>query len=157
MLPRVRLATLDEAPLVHATMIASFEEYRTLLVVPSSAHTETIDDVRSSMEKGGAVIASFSSDESPAGCARFRVDPDALYVGRVAVLPAHRRRGVASAMMRFLEGHAGERKRDTIRIIARESLPGNVELYRGLGYEIVKVAPHPRGPDREVWMQKRLA
>jgi ribosomal protein S18 acetylase RimI-like enzyme len=140
--------------MVHATMLASFAEYANVLSVPSSAHGESLDDVRIAMQRGGAVLA--FSGQSLAGAARYRVDPDALYVGRVSVLPEHRRRGIASAMMHFLERHAGSLDRSIIRVIARESLPSNVELYRRLGYDVAKVVPHPRGPDREVWMQKKL-
>jgi len=77
-----------------------------------------------------------------------------LYVGRVSVLPSHRRRGVASAVMRFLEGVAAERGLAAIRIGVRDSLPSNVGLYQSLGYELVSIDPHPRGADR-VWTMKK--
>jgi len=150
----VRFATTDEVPIVHATMRAAFAEYDGLLAVPSSAHTESVDDMRAAMERGGAVLAFWEGDV--AGSARYRVDPDVLYVGRVSVLPTYRRRGVARAMMQFIEDLGPALQRDRVRVIARESLPGNVELYRQLGYDVVKVAPHPRGPDRECWMEKQL-
>jgi ribosomal protein S18 acetylase RimI-like enzyme len=154
MVPSVRLATLDDAALVHAIMRAAFAEYVGVLLVSSSALGESVADVRVAMEKGGAVIG-FMKDE-PVGSARFRLDPDSLYVGRVAVLPTHRRRGIASAMIRFIEEHAPVLGREAIHIVARESLPSNIELYRALGYELVSITPHPRGPDREYAMQKRL-
>jgi ribosomal protein S18 acetylase RimI-like enzyme len=135
-------------------MREAFAEYEGILAVPSSAHGESVDDVRSAMQRGGAVLAFWEGNV--AGSARYRVDPDVLYVGRVSVLPAYRRRGVARAMMRFLEQLGPTVERDRVRVIARESLPGNVELYRALGYRVVKIAPHPRGPDRECWMEQQL-
>lgn len=135
-------------------MRQAFAEYEGVLLVPSSAHAESVEDVRAAMERGGAVLAFWEGNV--AGSARYRVDPDVLYVGRVAVLPAYRRRGVARAMMLFIEELGPTVGRDRVRVIARESLPGNVELYRQLGYHLVKVAPHARGPDRECWMEKQL-
>jgi ribosomal protein S18 acetylase RimI-like enzyme len=130
----------------------AFAEYAGVLVVPSSAHAETVVDVRAAMVEGGAVLA--FCEGKPVGSARFRIESQEMYVGRVAVLPTHRRRGVASEMMRFLENHATALGRDAIRIAVRESLPGNVAFYRALGFEIVAVKDHPRGPDREYGMRK---
>lgn len=149
----VRLAAAEEAAHVHSLMLRAFAEYLGTLAVASSAHHETVDDVRAAMNEGGAVIA--FSDGSAAGSARFRIESNALYVGRVAVLPAYRRRGVATAMMRFLEDRARALGLGAVRIIARESLPGNVQFYRALGFEVTAIKPHPRGPDREYHMLRR--
>jgi ribosomal protein S18 acetylase RimI-like enzyme len=135
-------------------MRSAFDEYRGGLAVESSAHAETLDDVLDGMRSGGAVLA-FDGD-TPIGSARFRVEEDDLYVGRVSVLPAYRRRGVASAMMRFLDRVAAERGRPSIRIQVRDSLPNNVGLYRALGFEVVSIDPHPRGKDRVWTMRKRV-
>jgi len=145
---RVRLAILDEAPLVRRIMQAAFAEYQGTLPVDSGAHTETVDDVLAVMRRGGAVLA--HDDAEPVGSARYTLEAEAVYVGRVAVLPSHRRRGVASAMMLFLEDIARQEQRPRIRIGVRDSLPSNVGLYQALGYVLVSIDPHPRGPDR-VW------
>ena len=142
----VRLAQPGEAEIVHRIMQAAFAEYQGALPVDSGAHTETVDDVRRAMDEGGAVLA-LDADE-PVGSARFRIEAEGLYVARVSVLPQYRRRGVASAIMRFVEqlGRSGSR----VRIGVRDSLPSNVGLYRSLGYQVTSVEPHPRGPD-QVW------
>jgi ribosomal protein S18 acetylase RimI-like enzyme len=101
-------------------------------------------------------VLAFSGDQ-PVGAARYSHLPEALYVGRVAVLPSHRRQGIASAMMRYLEALAPSLGHDTISIGVRESLPSNVLLYQSLGYEITSIDPHPRGPDRSLSMRKRVA
>jgi ribosomal protein S18 acetylase RimI-like enzyme len=139
---------------VHRIMRAAFAEHQGVLPVDSGAHTETVDDVRQVMARGGAVLA-LDGDE-PIGSARYTLEPDALYVARVSVLPTHRRRGVASAMMRFLEAMAPSTGRAVVRIGVRDSLPSNVGLYRSLGYEVAGVEPHPRGPDRVLTMTRRV-
>jgi ribosomal protein S18 acetylase RimI-like enzyme len=139
---------LDEAPLVRDLMRAAFAEYLGVLPVESGAHTETVDDVLTVMRRGGAVRA--YDAELPVGTARFLSEPDALYVGRVAVLPSHRRQGIASAIMLYLETVARSYEKSRIRIGVRDSLPSNVGLYQALGYDVLSIDPHPRGADR-VW------
>jgi len=151
----VRLASIDEAPLVRAIMRKAFAEYLGALPVESGANAESLEDVSAAIRAGGAVLA-FAGDEAIAS-ARFTPVHGGLYVGRVAVLPTHRRRGVASTVMRFLEDVAAGQGRHAILIEVRDSLPGNVELYRSLGYELVSIDPHPRGPDRVWSMRKSVA
>jgi ribosomal protein S18 acetylase RimI-like enzyme len=133
-------------------MRQAFAEYAGVLPVESGAHAESLEDVEQAMAAGGAVLAFV--DDLPVGSARFTSEDADLYVGRVAVLPSHRRRGVASAIMRFLEGVAAGRGLAAIRIGVRDSLPSNVGLYQALGYELVSIDPHPRGADR-VWTMKK--
>jgi ribosomal protein S18 acetylase RimI-like enzyme len=135
-------------------MLQAFAEYAGALAVESSALVETVDDVVSMMRQGGAILAFASNSQDAVGSARFKLEPGTLYVGRVAVLPTHRRLGIGSAMMRFLERVAMVHARDSITIQVRDSLPSNVGLYRSLGYTVARIDPHPRGPDR-VWTMKR--
>jgi ribosomal protein S18 acetylase RimI-like enzyme len=134
-------------------MLAAFAEYAGVLPVESSALAESVQDVRTAMQQGGALLA-FARNHDPVGSARFKPEPGALYVGRVAVLPTHRRQGIGSAMMRFLESVAAAHGRDTITIQVRDSLPSNVGLYQSLGYSLKSIDPHPRGPD-QVWTMTR--
>lgn len=133
-------------------MREAFAEYAGKLPQESGALRESLDDVRKAMADGGAVLAFIEYE--PVASARYLVEEDALYVGRVAVLPAYRRRGFASAVMLFLEHVARQNGRSTMHIGVRESLPSNVALYRKLGYQEVKREPH--GADRSITMLKRL-
>jgi ribosomal protein S18 acetylase RimI-like enzyme len=150
----VRVATVEEASLVRDIMIAAYAEHQGALPVDSGAHGETVDDVLTDMRQGGAVLA--MDGDLSVGSARYLPEDGYLYVGRVAVLPSHRRRGVASAMMRFMEEVALRVGRGELRVGVRESLPSNAELYRSLGYDVLSIDPHPRGPDRTLTMVKRL-
>ncbi len=140
----VTLATIDDAPLVHRIMIAAFEEYRGVLEPPSSTHNETVEDVRRAFDAGGATLAWV--DDEAVGSARFQPRPNYLYVGRVSTLPDWRGRGIASALMTFLAGHARTLALPEVRVEVRLSLPSNVALYRRLGFHTVSEQPHPRGP-----------
>src|SRR5690242_11414643 len=77
----VRLATPEDAELMHQVMRRSFAEYLGVLRVPSSAHAETIADVRRALAAGGGALAWLEG--ACVGSARFALEPDVLYVGRV--------------------------------------------------------------------------
>jgi ribosomal protein S18 acetylase RimI-like enzyme len=83
--------------------------------------SETVDDVRAAIAKGGAVLA--WEDGEAVGSARYQWYPDHLYIGRVAVIPAYRGKGVGSALMRRIEEIARERGCGEIRLGVRMSLP----------------------------------
>ena len=108
---------------------------------PSSVLKETKADFTARLkdetcfivESDGRLIASMF-------CA---VDADALYVGRLAVAPAFRRRGLANALMEAAKDEARRRGARRITLGARISLPGNVALFRRHGFVIVRETCHP--------------
>jgi len=140
---RITEATLDDAPLVYDIMQAAFAEYLGTLYPPSSAHDETIDDVIHVMNQGGAVLA-WEGDRA-VGSARYTFEDDHCYIGRVAVLPDQRGRGIASSMMLYIEEIAREHHSPRCEIAVRMVLESNIELYRRLHYEVVEIYVHPRG------------
>ena len=85
------------------------------------------------VEDGGTLIASMF-------CV---VDGDALYVGRLAVAPAHRRRGIANALMEAAKDEARRRGCKRITLGARIALPGNLALFRRHGFAVVRETCHP--------------
>ena len=53
----VRLASMDEAPLVRSIMRQAFAEYAGALPVESGANAESLDDVVAAMREGGRTRA----------------------------------------------------------------------------------------------------
>ncbi len=84
------------------------------------------------------------------------IHPECLYVGRVAVLPSHRKRGIGSLVMRYMEDVARSVNRTRMQIGVRLSLPGNVVFYERLGYRVVEVHDYPGGTDQHAAMVKLL-
>ena len=142
----VRLTVVDgdEAALVRRLMLAAFEEFRGTLEPPSSALDETVEETRRAIDAGGAAVAWVG--EEAVGSARFLSREKYLYVGRLAVLPAFRGRGIAAALMGLMEEQARLRGLPEVRVEVRLSLPGNVAFFRRLGFRTVSEQPHPRGP-----------
>jgi len=151
---RIEFASADDAHLVHRIMRDAYAEYDGVLTPPSGAVSETVEDVRAAMAKGGAVLAWDGAEA--VGSARYEWHPDYLYVGRVAVIPAYRGQGIGSALMRRIEELARDQGCGEIRLGVRMALPGNLAFYQSLGYEVVKIEPHPKGGDDVAWMGKRL-
>lgn len=68
---------------------------------------------------------------------------DALYIGRLAVRPDLRRRGVATALMQAALAEARATGAARVTLKARIALASNVALFRGLGFAIVSEDRHP--------------
>jgi|GEM_PF-1058182 len=151
---RIALATADEAPLALRIMQEAFAEYEGVLNPPNGAIRETVEDVVRAMIEGGNVLV--WQETTPVGSARFRLLPDHLYIGRVAVLPSHRGKGIASALMGYMETIARAVGLSEIRLRTRAQLERNLSLYRRLGYEVVQITRHPNGPDEIVLFTKKL-
>jgi ribosomal protein S18 acetylase RimI-like enzyme len=142
--PRLTLVNGDDAALVRQIMLDSFAEFRGTLEPPSSALDETLEDTRQAIDAGGAALAWLG--DAAVGSARYLPRPDYLYVGRLAVLPAYRGRGIAAALMTALEDQARHLGLPEVRVEVRLSLPGNVAFFRRLGFQTISEQPHPRGP-----------
>jgi GNAT superfamily N-acetyltransferase len=76
---------------------------------------------------------------SVAGAVRAALVDDWLHVGRLAVHPAFRRRGLASALMGAVQTWGAEHGADHAVLQVAEGNSGALALYAGLGY-----APHHR-------------
>jgi ribosomal protein S18 acetylase RimI-like enzyme len=152
---RITLATTADAALVHRLMWQAFGEYDGVLEPPTGALAESVADVEAAIAAGGAVLV-WQGDVAVAS-ARFQPEADHLYVGRVSVPPAYRGKGLARAVMTFLEEYGRRLGLPEARVGVRRNLPGNIALYERLGYVIVREEPHPRGPAyTSVTMAKRL-
>lgn len=129
---RIRLAEPSEAELVHALMLRAFAEYASF-PNPSSALRESIDDVRSSMARGGALLA--FDGANAVGSARFHAG-DELELLRLAVVPEERERGIGGAIADRVEAIARERGYDAIRVYARSQQPDNRPWWIARGYVV---------------------
>jgi GNAT superfamily N-acetyltransferase len=149
-------ATPGDAPLVHRLMLAAYSEYRDTLVPASSAFAESTDDVRHAIAAGGAVIACW--DGEPVGCGRFKLAPDraCMEVGRLAVLPEHRGRGLATQMLAWFEARAATLRIPTVILGVRLNLPRNIALYERAGYQAYEYEDRPGYGRVSVWMRKHV-
>ncbi len=155
----VRPATIEDAPTILAITRAAFDQFRNQLDPPSGALDETLEELIESafQPDHGATLAFVRG--VPTGALRWSVQAQRayLYIGRVAVLPAYRRQGVASALMGWAERHARALGLPAVQFGVRLHTPENIRFYQGLGYDVVEYAQHS-GYDQPTfaWMRKAL-
>jgi len=136
----VRLADgmtpIDE---LHRLVLAAFGELA--IDPPSSVLHETAADFARRLAVETTFVA-HAADVliGSVFCARKN---DALYVGRLAVHSAWRRRGVASALLDAAKQEARRIGAARVTLSARISLHGNVSLFRRHGFVITAEQCHP--------------
>ncbi|MDJ0961698.1 MAG: GNAT family N-acetyltransferase [Acidimicrobiia bacterium] len=69
------------------------------------------------------------------------------YVSVVAVIPGHRRKGLATALICACASRFSSQQLREIRIDAFEDSPAAVECYRALGFEIIERIPDPESKE----------
>ncbi len=149
----IRPATMADAPVLAATIVAAFEEYRGRLEPPSAALDETPDSIRHELasDYGGALAL---LDGHAVGCVLFRPEGADLYFGRLSVLPTHRGRGIAAALVHAVETEAVRRGCPGVVLGVRIALPENQEVFTRLGY--AEIARHAHtGYDAPIWIEMR--
>ena len=136
----LREASEADAETVAALLRAAFEEYRGKLDPPSGAHNETAELVREKLEYSRAVLA--LAGEVPAGCVFYETPEGYTYFSRLAVLPAYRRRGLARALIEYVEEQARALGRPRVRLGVRLALPRQRTYYERLGYRAIHALTH---------------
>jgi predicted N-acetyltransferase YhbS len=137
----VRQATSEEIPALVAVIHAGFEEYRERLNPPSGAHKDTIESVQKKLMTASAGIAIV--DERMVGCIICEPRADHLYLGRLAVLPSHRRYGIGKKLIVWGEARARELGYNQTQLHVRLALQNNMSYFEHLGYRVLSYACHP--------------
>jgi ribosomal protein S18 acetylase RimI-like enzyme len=126
----------ERTDIVHELTQRAFAPYATL-ARPSGALAETVDDVHADLAAGGGLLAYDDDWDTPLGALRWRLEDEHLWVKRVAVDPAHQRRGVGDFLMDACRGVCHAYGRDRIRLGVRHALPDNQAWYERRGYQRV--------------------
>ncbi|WP_141430612.1 N-acetyltransferase [Bacillus sp. 03113] len=142
----IKLAAEEDIPIVHKLMLEAFEEYR-FIDVPSSALNESLETLQLSFKNGSENALLCLVKGLPIGSSRFTLKDDSLYFSRVSVSPNARGKGVAKAMLLWLEKYANDHCKNKMECRVRASLTKNISLYESLGYFVSKeeVVKNPNG------------
>jgi len=122
---------------------------------PSGALGETTASVAAKLAEGGGAGAEVAG--ALVGVVLCAEQDDALYIGRVSVVPAWRGRGIARALLAAGEAEARRRGLERMTLRVRLTLEDNQRLFAGFGFAPVGQGAHPgyREPTFLV-MEKRL-
>jgi ribosomal protein S18 acetylase RimI-like enzyme len=138
---QIRPAAPAEAEVLLDVMRKAFAEYRGVLKPESSVFIETATLISEKLAAGGGFLA--VENERPVGCIIAEAKDDHGYLGRLAVDPALRRRGLARRLMVAGEGFVRDRGFLSVEVQVRIALIGNIALFRSLGYRETARKSHP--------------
>jgi ribosomal protein S18 acetylase RimI-like enzyme len=137
----LRAAARADANVLLEAMRRAFAEYRGVLVPESSVFVETESLIAEKLAAGGGFLA--LEGENPVGCIIAEEKDGRGYLGRLAVDPTLRRRGLAGRLMSAGEGFARARGLRIAEVQVRIALTGNIALFRSLGYRETARRSHP--------------
>lgn len=139
-----------DADLILHIMLQAFDEYRTE-EVPSSALDETAEMITAEISNGELALIG-CVDGRGAAMVRFQLKDDFLYFYRLSVTPEYQGKGLAKALLAFLEHYAAQHRIPEIQCKVRMNVPRNLKLYESIGYSISKeeTVTKPTGEELQV-------
>ncbi|MFL0583929.1 GNAT family N-acetyltransferase [Solibacillus silvestris] len=104
---------------------------------PSSALNETEDSILTELKKGTEMFGVYDNNELIA-LVKCVLNKEYIYFSRLSVLPENQGNGVATNLVKYLEGYAMQNNIFVSVCKVRKSEKNNISLYSKLGYKIVK-------------------
>lgn len=132
-----------DCPAVLTVLQESFAPYLKLLTPPSGVTQETVETLRQKVETETLLVAEV--DGRVVGCLFFTThhsQPDTLYFGRLGVLPANQKQGIAQQLVGQVEQAAKEGGFAQVELAVRIVLPDNIRFFESMGYEIAEAKAH---------------
>jgi ribosomal protein S18 acetylase RimI-like enzyme len=140
----IRPAAPAEADVLLEVMRRAFAEYRGVLKPESSVFVETAAVIAEKLAAGGGFAA--VENDRPVGCIIAEANGKRGYLGRLAVDPTMRRRGLARRLMLTGEGFVRDRRLKSVEVQVRIVPTGNIALFQSLGYRETARGCHPGYP-----------
>jgi GNAT superfamily N-acetyltransferase len=137
-----RPLAVADAPGVLAVIHAAFRAQPVPTNPPSGALRETVESIAAGIAAGGGAGIE-AGGHWVAVVLWAEEGADALHLGRLAVLPAWRRRGLARALVAATEEEARRRGRARLTLGVRLALEGNRRLFAACGFAQVGTTCHP--------------
>jgi GNAT superfamily N-acetyltransferase len=152
----IREAAPDELEIVHEITQQAYAEQRDR-IGETSVYRETPAQLAERQEQGWVLLLA-EVDGQAAGAARITRRDGQLYMGRLAVLPQQRRRGIGQALVSACEAWGRAWGLPSIQLGAREAVPQNQRFYEQLGYQAGERRELDSSPGAYFcWMHKSLA
>jgi GNAT superfamily N-acetyltransferase len=151
----IRPLTSADAAAAIALIHLAFSTQSVQTDPPSSALRDTPQTIAAQIATGGGACA--PTGTSLAGIVLWTERDGGLYVGRLAVAPAWRGRGIARALLTAAEQHATHRSLARVHLSTRLALLDNRRLFAAYGYHECELHAHPGYlAPTSVTMEKRL-
>ena len=155
MSPTPREARTTDAAAIAALVRSAFAAQSRPTNPPASALKETETTIAEHLAHGGGAVV--ESDDQLIGALLWSDEDGGLYLSRLSVHPAHRRRGIARALIAEAEREARRRGLGLMHLGTRLVLEENRRLFRSCGFEETTRHRH-EGFDEPTWvrMERRL-
>jgi GNAT superfamily N-acetyltransferase len=139
-----------------AVVRAAFAAYEGKLVPESGALSETVETLRGRLASSERAAVALRAGRI-VGAAFYRPERGEVYIGRLAVLPEFRGRGIAGRLIARIEAFARRGGVPALSLRVRIALPDNVRLFTRLGFREVSREAHPGfAKPTSIRMEKRL-
>jgi GNAT superfamily N-acetyltransferase len=136
----LRPAAVADAAVVATLVRAAFAAQPVPVAPPPSALRETVESVAAHLQAGGGAVA--EAERAIVGALLWAERDGSLYLRRLAVDPAWRRRGVARALLAAAEAEARRRGLGRLRLSTRLVLAGNRRLFAAVGFRETALGRH---------------
>lgn len=137
---RIRAGAAADAAAMAAVIVRAFASYTVRLDPPPSALNETAGTIGARLADELALVA--ECDGRIVGCVLIAPGPE-VYIGRLAVDPAWRGRGIARALIAAVEAEGRLRRARALTLGVRIALPENQRLFAACGFREVAREAHP--------------
>lgn len=127
---------VNDAQQIIEVIHAAFKRYE-MDTMPSSALVETEKTIESELQQGVLIFGAYVNKQL-VGIIKVLRQKDYFYFSRLSVLPAFQGKGIASALIDYIEKRALQENSHNVRCKVRKSETNNIRLYNKLGYEITK-------------------
>ena len=122
---------------------AAFAPYTDALQPPSGVVRETEQTLKEKLATNTLLIA--KDDNKMVGCVFYmphQGHPQNIYFGRLAVLPAYQKQGIARQLLAQVEQNGQQTGYKKVVLYVRKALPNNVWFFQSCGYEIYDEGIH---------------
>lgn len=147
----IRSITLDDSGEVLTLQRAAYATEAQIYADPLlPALTQTLDDLRSELQRGSGLVATL--DGRVVAAVRWTLDDDTIRIGRLVVAPDQQGRGLGTTLLRAAEGRTDA---TTAELFTGHLSTANLRLYLREGYVESRREPLRDGVDL-VYLSKRL-
>jgi GNAT superfamily N-acetyltransferase len=137
---RVRDARSADAAVLLDLLARAFRQYEGRLDPPSGAHSETEASIVAWLQSGGVLLC--EHDAGAVGCVFHACKEGYLYIGRLAVAPPWRRRGIGDLLLGAAERRARDLGLPAVRLGVRIVLAELRTWYEVRGYTSIGLRSH---------------
>src|SRR5579864_371986 len=124
---KIRQADEADASTVAEMIVEAFSMYRESLNPPPSALLETATTILEKLKIERCIVAEIGG--VTVGCVMCKPENAGVYLGRLAVRPTYRRRGIAQALIAAVEAEARRLGANTVSLGVRVPLVDNYRLF----------------------------